>query len=117
MSLHEAITTHRDAIVAHMDAEQGGSILVRCEGGYVARFTLSYTFNGEEFSKHSGDISIGVNKSESIPEGATNIYLKVEEMWGFGWSTIFTKNYSAPVTECFKVYGTTLSPKYAQISC
>lgn len=108
---------HRNAIIAHMDAEQVGTILVRCEGGYVARFTLSYKLGGHEFSKHSGDISLGVNKSESMPAGATDIYLKVEEMWGFGWSTIFTKSYPAPVTECFKVYGTTLSPKYAEIPC
>lgn len=107
----------QDAIVAHLDAEVGGSILIRCEGGYVARFTLSYTYQGREFSKHSGDISLGVNKSESIPAGATNITLKVEEMWGFGWSTIFVKEYPNPVTECFKVYGTTLDPKYAKIDC
>jgi hypothetical protein len=107
----------RDAVMAHLDAEQGGSILIRCEGGYVAHFTLSYKVNGQEFSKHSGDISLGVSKSESIPAGATDIHLKVEEMWGFGWSTIFTKDYSQPVTECYKVYGTTLSPAYAKITC
>lgn len=107
----------KDAIVAHLDAEQGGSILVRCEGGYVARFTLSCKYKDHDFSKHSGNISLGVNKSESMPAGATNIHLKVEEMWGFGWSTIFTKDYPSPVTECFKVYGTTLSPKYAKIAC
>lgn len=55
---------NKDAIMAHLDAEQGGSILVRCEGGYVARFTLSYKFEGHDFSKHSGDISLGVSKSE-----------------------------------------------------
>lgn len=108
----------RDAIVAHMDAEQGGSILVRCEGGFVAKFTLKYKYKGQEFSKHSGDITVGVNKSASMPAGATDIHLKVEEAVFIGtWSTIFTKNYSGPVTECFKVYGTTLSPKYAKISC
>ncbi|WMJ71868.1 thiol-activated cytolysin C-terminal domain-containing protein [Cytophagaceae bacterium ABcell3] len=105
----------KDVINAHYDAEQGGSILIRCEGGYVARFTVSYTFQGKEFSKHSGNISLGVNKSESIPAGATNIHLKVEEMWGFGWSTIFTKDFGSPVTKKYKVYGTTLNPKYSEI--
>lgn len=107
----------REAMIEQLDAEVGGSILIRCEGGYVARFTLSYKYNGHDFSKHSGNISIGINKSESIPSGATNIHLKVEEMWGFGWSTIFTKDFGDAVTECYKVYGTTLSPKYAKISC
>ncbi len=111
------IMNFKDAVMAHLDAEQGGSILVRCEGGYVARFTLTYMLNKHEFSKHSGDISLVVNKSESIPAGATDINLKVEEMWGFGWSTIFTMHYDTPATECFKVYGTTLAPKYAKIAC
>jgi hypothetical protein len=119
MEMRNIVTSPMDTdpIFAHMDAEHGGSILIRCEGGYVARFTLSYKYHGKEFSKHSGSISLGVNKSESMPAGATDIQLKVEEMWGFGWSTIFTENYSRPVTKCFKVYGTTLSPKYKEISC
>jgi hypothetical protein len=107
----------KDAIVAHMGAETGGSILVRCEGGYVAKFRVSYKFGGSDFSVDSGNISLGVSKSVTIPAGATNIRLKVEEMWGFGWSTIFTKDYAEPVTKCFKVYGTTLKPKYEEISC
>lgn len=105
----------KNVIQAHYGAEQGGSILVRCEGGYVARFTLSYTFSGVEISKHAENISLGVNKSESIPAGATDIHLKVEEMWGFGWSTIFTKDFAEPVSKSYKVYGTTLIPKYAEI--
>lgn len=105
----------KNVIQAHYEAEQGGSILVRCEGLFVARFSLSYKFNENDFSKYSGDITLGVNKSESLPAGATNIHLKVEEMWGFGWSTIFTKDFAEPVTKSYKVYGTTLNPKYAEI--
>lgn len=107
----------KDVIMALCDAEQGGSIKIRNEGAYVARFTLSYKFMDHEFSKHSGDITIWINKSESMPAGATDIHLKVEEFWGFGWSTIFTKDYEAPVTECYRVYGTTLNPKYEKINC
>lgn len=105
----------KSAIMAHMLTEQGGSILVRCEGGFISRFTLSYEFEGLEFSKHSGNISLGVNKSESVPIGATNLFLKVEEMWGFGWSTIFTQQFAEPVQKCYKVYGTTLNPKWNEI--
>jgi hypothetical protein len=102
-------------IQKHYEAEKGGSILVRCEGGYTARFSISYIFNGKEFSNHADGISLGVNKSLAIPAGATNIHLKVEEMWGFGWSTIFTKDFAKPVIKQYKVYNTTLDPKYAEI--
>jgi hypothetical protein len=107
----------KEAVMAHMEATAAGSILVRNSGGYVARFSVSYTLNGHNFTQDSGDFSLGVNKSISIPAGATNIHLKVEEMWGFGWSTIFTANFDAPVTKCYKVYGTTLDPKHEEISC
>jgi hypothetical protein len=100
-----------------MDAEQAGSILVRNSGGYVARFTITYKVKDKDFSKHSGNFTIGVNKSETIPVGATGINLKVEEMWGFGWSTIFTKDFSEPVTKCYEVYGTTLNPKHKSMDC
>ena len=114
-NLKLTIMDFKNVIQAHFEAEQGGSILIRCEGGYVARFTLSYTFNGQDFSKHSGDISLGVNKSEAMPAGSADIHLKVEEMWGFGWSTIFTMDFAEPMTKAYKVYGTTLDPKYAEI--
>ncbi|MDR8391289.1 hypothetical protein NC796_09085 [Aliifodinibius sp. S!AR15-10] len=117
MNDQEVAVEPQQELTELLDAEPGGSILIRCEGGYVARFTVSYKYKGKEISKHSGDISIGVNKSISIPEGVSDIHLKVEEMWGFGWSTIFTKNFDSPVTKCYKVYGTTLNPKYSKIDC
>jgi P pilus assembly chaperone PapD len=107
----------QDAVEAHTTVATAGSILVRNEGGYVARFSVSYNLNGQDFTKDSGNFTLGVNASISIPAGATNIRLKVEEMWGFGWSTIFHKSYAEPLTICFKIYGTTLDPKYAEISC
>jgi hypothetical protein len=105
------------AATAHMEAVQAGSILVRNGGGYVARFSLSYDYQGQEFSKDSGNFTLGVNKSIEIPSGATNLRLKVEEMWGFGWSTIFTETFADAVTKCYEVYGTTLQPKYKSIAC
>lgn len=110
--------THlKEAVLAHYDGTTTGSITVRNSGGYVARFSVSYKLNGHEFTKDSGNFTVGVNKSIMIPQGATDIFLKVEEMWGFGWSTIFTKSYPGPVTKCFKVYGTTLNPKWEEIDC
>ena len=105
------------AFVAHLSAEAAGSVLVRNEGGYVARFTLTYNLDGHEFTQESGDITLGVNKSAWIPAGATEIQLKVEENIGWAWSTIFTKSYATPTTACFKVWGTTLFPAWAAISC
>ena len=96
-----------------------GSILVRNEGGYNARFSVQYdpSDGKKRETKKSGDFSIGAQKSIAIPAGATNIHLKVEENTGTQWSTVFTREYSDPEVKCYKVYGTTLQPKHKSIDC
>lgn len=97
-----------------------GTILVRNGGGYVARCYVKYTkSDGKRESHDSGDITVGVNKSFELPVGSTHIEVKAEEMWGFGWSTIFTKHYSHVVCKEYELLGTTLDPHYHEkdISC
>ncbi|KAK7603309.1 hypothetical protein V9T40_003308 [Parthenolecanium corni] len=99
-------------------AAESGSIMVRNSGGYVAVFNVDYDLNGERKSESSGKFTLGVNKEINIPSGATNVYLKVEEYWFPGQkTTIFTKSYASPVHKCFKIWGTTLSPSYAEENC
>lgn len=108
----------KEAITQHLEAAVGGSFLVRNSGGYVARFSVSYKFAGKDFSKDSGDFSLGVNKSIDVPAGATDIHLKVEEAWFINsWTTIFTQNFGSPVTKCYKIWGTTLNPSWEETSC
>ncbi|MFN7338847.1 MAG: thiol-activated cytolysin C-terminal domain-containing protein [bacterium] len=106
------------AVTNQLNAPVGGSFLVRNSGGYVSRFSVSYKFEGQDFSKDSGEFTAGVNKSISIPAGATEIHLKVEEAWFIGsWSTIFTQDFNSPVTKCYEISGTTLNPSWKEISC
>jgi len=108
----------KDALMNHLEASVAGSITVRNEGGYVAKFSITYAFQGKEVTKTSDNFTLGVNKTLEIPEGATNIYLKVEEYWFIGQTTtIFTKTFPTPVTKCYKIWGTTLNPKWEEISC
>lgn len=94
-----------------------GFIMVRNEGGYVALLSVDYDLNGQRKSD-SGQFTAGVNKEVKIPEGARNIFVKVEEYWFISAkSTIFTKSYNEPVSKCFKIWGTTLAPHYGEISC
>lgn len=95
-----------------------GSLSVYNSGGYVATFSVSYNLNGQSQSEDSGDFTLGVTKSVNIPDGASNVYLKVEEYWFPGQkTTIFTKSFDGPVQQCFKIWGTTLNPSYDSISC
>lgn len=91
----------------------GGSITVRNGGGYIARFSVKFRGpDGKCYAENSGNFTLGVSKSIEFPPGSTDIVVKVEEMWGFGWSTILTKEYPTVVRKEFQLYGTTLSPNY-----
>ena len=92
----------------------GGVIIVRNGGGYIARFTVKYTHNGNRYTNESGMFTIGVNKSIEYPAGSTDIIVKAEEMWGLGWSVIFTKEFPSVVRKRFDLYGTTLHPHYCE---
>lgn len=108
----------KDVLTSHLEASVAGSITIRNTGGYVAKFSITYDYQGKEVTKSSGKFSAGVNKTLEIPEGATNIYLKVEEYWFISsTTTIFTKKFPAPVTKCYKIWGTTLNPKWEETDC
>ena len=96
----------------------GGSITCQNHGGYVARFYVKYTKpDGQREAKDSGDFSIGVNKVIEIPAGSTEIVVKAEENWAFGWSNIFLKEYPGVVCKIFELLGTTLDPHYKERDC
>jgi len=85
------------------------------EGGFVARFELKYTYGGDEIVKKTGNMSLGNKVSYDIPADATNIFVKGEEKTGLvweGWRTVFDLRFSSPPNNCFKLFGTTLKPKW-----
>ena len=95
-----------------------GSFSVLNNGGYVAKFTLSYNLNGQQKYEDSGDFTLGFTKEIRIPDGATNVVASVQEYWFYNaLTTIFTESFDGPVRKCYKIWGTTLSPQYGSIDC
>ena len=96
----------------------GSSVMVRNEGGYVARFSVDFGTNGTRQERQSGDFTAGVNKSVDLPDGAKDIHVKAEAMTGLiwnPWSTIFEQIYSElSGVKRFTVRGTTLNPSYQE---
>jgi hypothetical protein len=108
----------KEFIGEHAAAAVGGVITVtNTNGWYSGSMTVTYTFNGKEVKQVNNNITIGTNAWVIVPEGATNIFLLVEEWWGFGWYKIFTWASAAPETACFDIWGTTLNPHWAKVTC
>jgi cytolysin (calcineurin-like family phosphatase) len=92
-----------------------GSVTFFNEGGFVARCELRYTYNGVEYRRKTGDMDLGNKKSYSIPPTATDVRVIGKEQTGLvweGWRTVFDLSFPSPPNQCFKLYGTTLNPKW-----
>jgi thiol-activated cytolysin len=100
---------------------RAGRYGMKNDGGYVARLHVYYLLDGQSLHWSSGDITIGLRRAVDIPAKATNVWVRGEEMWGFGWTDIFRYPGSGttprPEVKCWRVWGTTLSPKYGEITC
>lgn len=108
----------KEAIMALMEAESGGSVKVCNDAWYVSAFSLDFRLNGQSFHTGTDGFSAGVCKSLTIPAGADDIHLTVRCAVFFGtWSTIFTKDWASPETHCYQVKGSTLDTKYAEVKC
>lgn len=85
------------------------------EGGFVAKFKLQYAYNGQTVIEETGDMNLGNKKTYYIPPDATDIWLVAQEQTGLvweGWRTVFDLRFPSPPNNCFKLYGTTLNPKW-----
>ncbi|ARV57528.1 hypothetical protein BZZ01_01755 [Nostocales cyanobacterium HT-58-2] len=97
-------------------APQSGSITFFNQGGYVARYSLSYTSGGRNESISTGNMALGNKKRYDLPADATNIKVRGEANTGIVWSPwreIFNRSIEHPrEAVCYKTYNTTLNAKW-----
>lgn len=82
---------------------------------YVARYTLTYTMNGQSQSFETGNVTVGMTRRFDIPASATNVKAKGEFMTGLAWAPwkpIFEQNFNSAPNKCFRSMGTTFSPNW-----
>ena len=82
-----------------------GEVTFFCEAGYVSKFYLTYTLNGQPKSFSTGDLSAGYWKNLAIPAAATNIEVK-GVMIAAGEHQVFKEALQRPTYVCYKAYGT-----------
>lgn len=86
--------------------------------GYIAKYTLRYTLNGQPISKATGDILNPNEMAYEIPSGALNVYVKAEGLTGLVWAPLtvnFEQTYTLPVTRTIESHGTTLNQSYREL--
>lgn len=106
-----------DYVVRTCRELQAGRVGVENRGAYIAKFRVSYKLNEEDVTVNSGKFTAGFSRAMSIPAKATDIVVLTEEDTGFGWKTVFRYTSAAPEVKCWKIWGTTLFPRYGEIGC
>jgi eukaryotic-like serine/threonine-protein kinase len=94
-----------------------GSISVKNNGAFAARFTVSYSLNGQPGSQDSGGFAVGVTKDVAIPPGAAGITVDFQALTFVSWTTVQTLSYPGPVSKCFTLSGTALAAHVDEVSC
>jgi hypothetical protein len=82
-----------------------GEVTCFCEAGYVSKFYLTYTLNGQPKSVATGELSAGYWQNLAIPAAAKNIEVK-GVMIAAGEHQVFKEALQRPTYVCYKTYGT-----------
>lgn len=89
-----------------------GLVLVKNEGGFLARFAVDWRLNGRADRGESGSFPVAAAKSIGLPAGASDIALKIEIMTFphpfETWKVVAVYNYSAVPRASFRLSGTTI---------
>jgi cytolysin (calcineurin-like family phosphatase) len=92
--------------------EIDGEVTFFCEAGYVAKFYLNYTLDGQQKSFTSGNMSVGYWEKFTIPAAAKNIEVKGVMLLA-GEKQIFKETLQRPTYISYKVYGTAFQPAWS----
>jgi hypothetical protein len=82
-----------------------GEVTLFCEAGYVGKFTLTYTLDGQPKSFSTSNLSAGYWETKALPARAKNIRVK-GVMLAAGEHEIFNEAIDRPTYISFKTYGT-----------
>ncbi|WP_179116534.1 hypothetical protein [Clostridium botulinum] len=92
-------------------------IEVTNNGGYFARFVITYIINGQPVQEDSGIFAVGMTRRLYIAEGTPYVNLQIR-VWIFGDLHILYDNRIQTLTSnCFSVYGTIYNPSLYKRPC
>ncbi len=98
---------------------QPGSILIRNQGAFVARFSVAWQQSGQPTTEESGSFPVLAAKYIRIPPAATNVSVKIEIMTFPApfetWKTVAAHTFDQPVTKCYELAGETWNAKLREI--
>ncbi|HJQ22669.1 MAG TPA: RICIN domain-containing protein [Blastocatellia bacterium] len=90
-------------------------LVIHQNGGYVARFFVTYQVKGRGFKCASGSLAVGQKLVCEIPRDAENIRVIGQYSTVFAWKELFSQQLS--IIDCLETTGTVFSPQVRAVSC
>jgi hypothetical protein len=89
-----------------------GVVLVKNDGGFIARFAVDWRLSGRPQRSESGSFPVAAAKRVDLPAGATDIALTIEIMTFPApfetWKVLTVRNYDTAPRASFRLSGTTI---------
>lgn len=100
-----------------VSSQSFGFIDVQNEGAYVARFFVTYSVNGVDVSRSSGDILIQHSKVILTPVGAQNLRVTIQYMTFPGVYVNLMDHKLLSSSKCYILTGSVFAPRFNQVTC
>jgi cytolysin (calcineurin-like family phosphatase) len=94
-------------------------ITLRNKGGYIAKYTIQYTLNGQTKTINDDGVLAGQEKVHDISADATNVTIQAQGATGLVWEpwvTHFKQTYQKIESRIIESYGTTLNQSYKELN-
>lgn len=105
-------------ILINYSKEQSfGFIDVSNAGSYIARFTVSYTLDGKQITRSSGDFLVNQSRVLLTPWGARDLKLRIQIMTFFGIYQDILSIDLASSEKCYIISGNVFEPRWNQLAC
>ena len=85
-------------------------VLATNNGAFVARYSMSYTFDGLVYEMESQNFPVGVSRKIDIPVSSTNILVKADFLSGTSWVNFYSNTFAKTVNIDLVFSGTIISP-------
>lgn len=95
-----------------------GSVTVRNDGGFIARFTVDWREDGRKQTEESGNFLTRTEQRIAIAQGARDIQVRVEVMTLprplERWKTVQLLHFDGPLTKAYRLTGTTMQTDFTE---
>jgi hypothetical protein len=104
-------------LISFSKAQSFGFIDVSNAGSFIARFMVSYTLDGKQITRSSGDFLVNQSRVLLTPWGARDLKLRIQMMTFFGIYQDILSIDLVSSEKCYIISGNVFEARWNQLAC